>query len=189
MSLNNLRKFVIKKVEGQVSLETSSLLFTGDIGSTLLIVLLEGKVKNIIVPRLKCFTTELYDTVEEMARKYNMKLNFIECITDSADETKKHVDLMQILLESTIRYMKEHGMKTLITSLSLEENKPYEEDITLLFPLDDVPEPEIKRYISAFNIPHCNTNIYISAFPTDSQKTEEDQDEEVLKRLQSLGYL
>ncbi len=187
--MDRLVEFVMKILGNSTTESKMCLLFLGDMESTFLLDLLERRQPVILLLETKYFHKEVYDYMSFIKDKSYLEIQNIKCEL-SCEGLDSGKFLLKCIDEVVIPYMKKSRYDTLITTIKCKETKRKYKDITIISPLLDIPEPELWRYIEGKELPYCKIYDlgYTSIFNFEDKKSS-NNDEEVLNRLKSLGYI
>ncbi len=186
--MDRLVQFTLKSLKDYLDNEVVCLLFLGDMRSAFLLDILKENNIRILVPKKRHSLKEVYNYVDYLESQLSIEIDEIDCEFPDVDTDEKKF-ILKCLRNKIFPHMKEKKYNTLISPIDLEEHLSIPTGITIISPLSDVPEPEIWKYMKSKETSYRKTLHSSSTNTSYSKQQEKSNDEEVLERLKSLGYL
>jgi len=174
----------------------SALFFTGDKESTLLLELKRGLDIPILFVDTGLYPEELYQYLTLAEKHWGFKATILkdEKVVEESTASGKE-ECYRLLKEKVVlpHLMKER-VSVLIEPVRFEKEILKSDGITWAFPLSKFSDLEIWQFIRNYNLMYCELynkgyrDVGCEPCAKAKEKAEEDQDE-ISRRLKSLGYL
>jgi len=174
----------------------SALFFTGDKESTLLLELRKGLDIPIIFVDTGLYSEELYHYLKLAEEHWGFNAIVLkdEKVVEESTAFGKEECYKLLKEKVVVPYLKKEEIFTLIEPMKVEKAVVKNDKVKEVHPLSGFSELEIWQLIKDHNLPYCwlYTKGYkdVGCEPCSKSETSKEEDEEeVSRRLKSLGYL